>query len=118
MTYLGRSDTQKHSTYALLCHPTCMHKDNRYEVIKTMIEAGKITEFSQIFLYAPKSVIAADLSSSHRRLTRVGDQLDKLEIGEISAISKLIGVKMEVIYAIVEKQFLSKRTDGNKKRKN
>lgn len=83
-----------------------------------MIEAGKITEFSQIFQYAPKSVMAADLNSSTRRLTRLSSHLSTLEIGEISAISELIGVKMDVIYGIVERQFLSQRTDTSKKEKN
>lgn len=82
------------------------------------MDAGKITEFSQIFLYVPKSVMAADLNSSHRRLTRLSNQLDKLELGEIFAISRLIGVKMEVIYFISEKEFLSKKAEVTKKRKN
>lgn len=94
-----------------------MHKDNRYDVIKVMIEAGKITEFSQLFEYIPKSVMAIDLNSSYRRLTRLGKQLDKLEMGEMHAISKLVGIRMDVVYALAEKQFLAKKTDQGRKRK-
>lgn len=94
-----------------------MHKDNRYDVIKTMIEAGKITEFSQLFGYIPKSVMAADLNSSYRRLMRLAKQLDDLKVTEIYAISKLIGVKMDVVYALVEKPFLARKAEQGRKRK-
>lgn len=97
---------------------TCMNKDNRYDIIKTMIEVGRITEFSQLFNYIPKSVIAADLNSSHRRLTRLTEQLDKLEMGELYAISKLVGVKMEEIYKLTERQLLARKAETGKKRKN
>ena len=95
-----------------------MNKDNRYDIIKTMMEVGRITEFSQLFNYIPKSVMAADLNSSHRRLTRLSKQLDKLELGEVYAISKLVGVKMQDIYGLAEQQFLTKKTETGKKRKN
>ncbi|WP_276484071.1 hypothetical protein [Paraflavitalea pollutisoli] len=94
-----------------------MHKDNRYDVIKVMIEAGKITEFSQLFEYIPKSVMAIDLNSSYRRLSRLAKQLDKLEMGELYAISKLVGIRMEVVYGLAEKQFLARKAEPGRKRK-
>jgi hypothetical protein len=95
-----------------------MEKDHRYEVVKAMIERGKIVEFSQIFTYIPKKVLVDDLHSSFRRLTLLsGSHIDKLELGEIFTISKLIEVDMSVVYKLCEKQFLSRKTGASRKRK-
>jgi hypothetical protein len=94
-----------------------MAKDYRYEVVKTMIEAGKITEFSQIFNHIPIRVVADDLNSSFRRISNFIKQPGKLELGQMQALSELIDVNIDVIYALSKKQFLPAEVKVAKKKK-
>jgi len=94
-----------------------MSKDYRYDVIKAMMQVGRITEFSPLLSHIPKNTIAADLNSSHRRVTKLGAQLDELKLRDVYNISKLVGVEMEDIYRLAERQFLAKKAETGKKRK-
>ena len=36
-------------------------RDDRYDVIKPMVESGQLVSFNQIFKYIPKTIVAKDL---------------------------------------------------------
>lgn len=93
-----------------------MGKDNRYEVVKTMIEAGKIVEFSQIFNHIAIRVVADDLNSSFRRISNLMKQPGKLELGQMQALSELIDVNIDVVYTLSKKQLLPTEAKGIKKK--
>jgi hypothetical protein len=82
-----------------------MKKDERYEVVKDMIETGRITEFKQIFKYMPKTVMAHDLSTNTTRMTRLIDNVEEFTLEEVYEISALIEVDRLVIFKILDKQF-------------
>jgi len=82
-----------------------MKKDERYEVVKDMIESGRITEFKHIFKYMPKTVMAHDLSTNTTRMTRLIDNVEEFTLEEVYEISALIEVDRLVIFKILDKQF-------------
>ena len=84
-----------------------MNKDERYEIVKDMIEAGKVTEFRQIFKYVPKTVLAHDLSTNTTRMTRMIDDVQEFSVKEIFIIAELIEVDHSVIYRLIAKQHIN-----------
>jgi hypothetical protein len=84
-----------------------MNKDERYEVVKDMIESGRVTEFRQIFKYMPKTVMAHDLSTNTTRMTRLIDNVHQLTIEEVHIISELVDVEHATIYKLIAKQYLN-----------
>ena len=82
-----------------------MKKDERYEVVKDMIESGRITEFKHIFKYMPKTVMAHDLSTNTTRMTRLIDNVQEFTLEELYEISKLIEIDHLTIFRLLDKQF-------------
>jgi hypothetical protein len=85
-----------------------MKKDERYEVVKDMIESGRITEFKHIFKYMPKTVMAHDLSTNTTRMTRLIDNVQEFTLEEVYEISHLVEVDHFVVFKLMDKQFAGK----------
>lgn len=82
-----------------------MKKDERYEVVKDMIESGRITEFKHIFKYMPKTVMAHDLSTNTTRMTRLIDNVEEFTLEEMYEISNLVEIDHLTIFKLMDKQF-------------
>ena len=85
-----------------------MKKDERYEVVKDMIESGRVTEFRHIFKYMPKTVMAHDLSTNTTRMTRLIDNVQEFTLEEVYEISNLVEVDHLVIFKLMDKQVSGK----------
>ncbi len=45
------------------------HRDPRYDLIRSMINDGKIVSFNDIFKFIPKTIVAKDLGKKVDRFT-------------------------------------------------
>jgi len=84
-----------------------MNKDTRYETVKEMIEANRISEFRQIFKYLPKTVLARDLVKNTGRMTDLINKAEKFSFEEIYQISKLVDVHYNTIVQLIATQYLA-----------
>ena len=91
-----------------------MIKDERYIGVKKLIESGHITEFSQMFTYLPKTVMAHDLGTNNNRMTRLIDHAEQFTLEELSRISKLMDVSFELMVQLACRQYTNSK---NYKRK-
>lgn len=82
-----------------------MKKDERYEVVKELIDSGRISEFRHIFKYIPKTVIAHDLGTNTTRMTRLIENVEELTIEDLRMIGNLIDVSYHAILQLVIKQY-------------
>jgi hypothetical protein len=82
-----------------------MLKDNRYVVVKVMIETGHITTFSQIFDYIPISVVAIDYGSNYVRFARQISRPLSFRLKDLSILATLFGIEtMSMITLIYNQQ--------------
>jgi len=64
------------------------HRDHRYPTIKPMLDQGRIKSFTDIFLYLPKSVLAADLGKN------------------LVIISNLCGLTRMEMFRLIDEEFV------------
>ena len=64
-----------------------MSRDHRYKTVKVLIESGIITEFNQIFLYIPKSVVSEDMGINYSRFVRLLRQVELFRLKELIIMS-------------------------------
>lgn len=81
-----------------------MHKDERYDIVKEMIETGRIQEFRQFTKYLPKTVLARNLGTNSDRMTRLLSDPTQLKLQEIYEISYLFDVSIFVLLNLIHKQ--------------
>jgi hypothetical protein len=82
-----------------------MKKDERYEVVRELIDSGRISEFRHIFKYIPKTVVAHDLGTNTTRMTRLIENVEELTIEDLRMIGNLIEVSYHAILQLVIKQY-------------
>lgn len=83
--------------------------DHRYEVVKIMLEIGKIHLFSDIFLYLPKTIVAEDSKIKLPRFNQYLADLTMFQIKQLDAIASRIGVELEDIMPLVVAELLEQR---------
>jgi hypothetical protein len=81
------------------------HRDRRYPTIKPMLDRGKIKSFSDIFLYLPKSVLAADLGKNLRRFNELLLHVEGFTIKDLVAMSNLCGLTRMEMFRLIDQEF-------------
>jgi hypothetical protein len=83
-----------------------MNKDYRYSIVKDYYEAGRITEFKQIFTYIPKSVVAEDIRTSTKRMTLLMEEPHTFKTEEVYLMSQLFEIPFEKFLMLTLKDFI------------
>ena len=85
-------------------------RDPRYEVIKPMLNEGKIHSFPDIFKFIKKSVVAADLGKRGPRFTELITKVEDFTVKELLIIARLCGLTSAEMFKLVEAE-LAKRNN-------
>ena len=70
-----------------------------------MLDRGKIKSFSDIFLYLPKSVLAADLGKNLRRFNELLLHVEGFTIKDLVAMSNLCGLTRMEMFRLIDQEF-------------
>ena len=84
-----------------------MAKDHRYKTVKVLIESGIITEFNQIFLYIPKSVVSEDMGINYSRFVRLLQQVELFRLKELIILSGFFEVDGKAFIELAHSQYLT-----------
>jgi hypothetical protein len=76
-------------------------KDRRYKSVKSLIEAGQLKNFQDIYDFVPKSVIAAGLGINYYKSTKHYNNPGTWEVDEVIALSKLLDVDDTILYKLI-----------------
>jgi hypothetical protein len=90
-------------------------KDNRFEMVKRLIESNGITEFQEIFITIPKTVFAHELSKNTGRMGDLIENAEKLNVKEMYRIGQLLDVNTHAILELVLNQYIRKENDPTNK---
>lgn len=74
-----------------------MNKDNRYNVVRILLEKGEIKTIVQIFQYIPKSIVSQDLRTNNNRFTQLVKDPHRFKISELVKIAGAIDIEPEVL---------------------
>jgi hypothetical protein len=80
-------------------------RDHRYPTIKPMLDRGKIKSFSDIFLYLPKSVLAADLGKNLKRFNELLLHVEGFTIKDLVVMSNLCGLTRMEMFRLIDEEF-------------
>jgi len=83
-----------------------MSRDHRYKTVKVLIESGIITEFNQIFLYIPKSVVSEDMGINYSRFVRLLRQVELFRLKELIIMSIFCEVEGKAFIELAHSQYL------------
>jgi hypothetical protein len=92
-----------------------MPRDHRYKTVKVLIDSGIITEFNQIFLYIPKSVVSEDMGINYSRFVRLLQQVELFRLKELIIMSGFFEVEGKALIELAHSQYVSERRIKNKK---
>jgi hypothetical protein len=92
-----------------------MAKDHRYKTVKVLIESGIITEFNQIFLYIPKSVVSEDMGINYSRFVRLLQQVELFRLKELIIMSGFFEVEGKAFIELAHMQYLTDKRVKPKK---
>ncbi len=92
-----------------------MPKDHRYKTVKVLIESGIITEFNQIFLYIPKSVVSDDMGINYSRFVRLLQQVELFRLKELIMMSGFFEVDGKSFIELAHSQYLLDKKVKSKK---
>lgn len=79
-------------------------KDARYEVVKSLITNGQVTEFRQIFISLPKSILYQDLGMNSERFNKLMHHVEGFVLKDIFTIANLIGVEKDAMLQLIMNQ--------------
>lgn len=82
-------------------------RDARYEVIKLLIEAGKITSIREIFIYIPKTTVYKDLGINFNRFDRAIVDPSIFKLAELRKLAEMFEVDARRIIDMAYEQFMS-----------
>ena len=92
-----------------------MSRDHRYKTVKVLIDSGIITEFNQIFLYIPKSVVSEDMGINYSRFVRLLQQVELFRLKELIIMSGFFEVEGKALIELAHSQYLTDKRIRNKK---
>jgi len=92
-----------------------MSRDHRYKTVKVLIESGIITEFNQIFLYIPKSVVSEDMGINYSRFVRLLRQVELFRLKELIIMSIFFEVEGKAFIELAHSQYLTDKKVKTKK---
>ena len=79
-------------------------KDARYDIIKLLIETGKITTISDIFIYIPKTIVYQELGVNFKRFVRAITDPSIFKLGELRELGEMFGVDAKIIVDMAYEQ--------------
>ena len=92
------------------------HRDRRYPTIKPMLDQGRIKSFTDIFLYLPKSVLAADLGKNLKRFNELLLHVEGFTIKDLVIIGNLCGLTRMEMFRLIDEEFVSRERTKKDKR--
>ena len=81
------------------------NRDPRYELVKPMVEAGKIEVFNDIFKYIPKTKVATDLGKKVDRFNELMNNVEDFNLKDLILIAKFCDLEEEKILDLILKQY-------------
>jgi hypothetical protein len=84
-----------------------MPQDNRYTVVRILIENGHIKTFKQIFDYIPISVVAIDYGSNYVRFKRSISRPNSFKLRDINILASLFEVDFMKMIELILNQHKS-----------
>ena len=78
-----------------------MEKDDRYEIIRSLVIWGRIKVFSEIFDYIPKSNVAEELGKEKNRFTILIHRPYELTFGIVYELSALWKLSFQQMAALI-----------------
>src|ERR1700684_3688191 len=76
-------------------------RDHRYDLIKPMIESGKILSFNDIFKYIPKTVVAKDLGKKVDRFNTLMSRVEEFMLSDLFIIAGFFEIDEDDILRLV-----------------
>ena len=76
-------------------------RDHRYDLIKPMIEGGKIESFNDIFKYIPKTVVAKDLGKKVDRFNALMSRVEEFMLEDLFIIAGFFEIDEDEIIRLV-----------------
>jgi hypothetical protein len=81
-----------------------MSTDDRYKLVKPMIDTDHIKSFRDIFTYLPKTVIAKDLGINNGRFTDLISHPEGLRVGDVYRLAALFNIEPRQIFELIESE--------------
>jgi len=85
-------------------------RDPRYEIIKPMLNEGKIQSFPDIFKFIKKSVVAADLGKRGPRFTELINRVEDFTVKELLIIARLCSLTEAEMFKLVEMELVKRKS--------
>jgi hypothetical protein len=76
-------------------------RDHRYTAIKSMVEAGELVSFNQIFKIIPKTVVAKDLGKKVDRFNILMTHVDEFTLQELFRIAQFCRIDEDAIFKLI-----------------
>jgi hypothetical protein len=70
-----------------------------------MLDQGRIKSFTDIFLYLPKSVLAADLGKNLKRFNELLLHVEGFTIKDLVIMSNLCGLTRMEMFRLIDEEF-------------
>jgi hypothetical protein len=86
-----------------------LKRDERYELVKPMLEIGKIKSFQDIFKFVPKTIVAADLGTKVDRLTKLMKRIEKFTLEDIFTIARYCELSVHEMLVLVEAEYVQNK---------
>jgi hypothetical protein len=71
-----------------------------------MLDQGRIKSFTDIFLYLPKSVLAADLGKNLKRFNELLLHVEGFTVKDLVIISNLCGLTRMEMFRLIDEEFV------------
>lgn len=81
-----------------------MDKHHRADSIKPLIAGGHITEFSQIFIYVPKTAVAEHLGIPFGRFERFLKNVKEMKFKEMYSLCYYFEIDSKTMFDLIETQ--------------
>lgn len=91
-----------------------MVKDQRYNLIKPMIEHDRIEDLKDIFKYIPKTVVAKDLGINNNRFSDLLKTPKNLRVYDLVRLADLCGITLRQIFDLITTE-LEREKDRSEK---
>ena len=90
-------------------------KDERYDIVKNLLDTGSIKEFRQIFLYIPKKIVYSDLGVNYSRFLELIKNTKRFRLEELITLASLFDVDPKTLIDLAYNQYLDDLKGKRKK---
>lgn len=86
-------------------------RDHRYDLIRPMVEAGKIMFFNDIFKYIPKTVVAKDLGKKVDRFNTLMSRVEEFMLEDLFIMAGFFDIDEDVMVTLVMNDYKRKKRE-------